>query len=159
YTYNEEFGKTYVQAFCYDKYGNEIPNENYNRVMWRDEIVGILCSGNETLTFDDILNLPFNEKGVKEMLEKNQIYEEIEEYDIFIVFDGWDYYYYRLPYIMVWVKTSEDIYILGMVIHDDYGYINLVGDYIRIDYDPQLYMMTEMGGYYQYGFKAYKIEE
>ena len=160
YTYNKELGKTYVQAFCYDKYGNEIPNENYNRVMWRDEIVGLSCSGGETLTFDDILNLPFNNEGVKEMLEKNQIYEEIEEYDIFIVFDGWDYYYYRLPFIMVWVKTSEDIYILGMVSYDVYGYDNdLAGDYMYIDYDPQLYMMTEMGGDYQYGFKAYKIDE
>ena len=159
YTYNEEFGKTYVQAFCYDKYGNEISNENYNRVMWRDEIIGLSCSGGETLTFDDILNLPFNEKGVKEMLEKNQIYEEIEEYHTFIVFDGWDYDYYRLPFIMVRVKTSEYIYILGMVMHNDHGYDNdLAGDYIYIDYDPQLYMMTEIGGY-QYGFKAYKIDE
>ena len=159
YTYNEEFGKTYVQAFCYDKYGNEIPNENYNWAMWRGEFVTLICSGNETLTFDDILNLPFNEKGVKEMLEKNQIYEEIEEYDIFIVSDGWDYYYYRLPFIMVWVKTSEDIYILGMVSYDIVGYDDLVGDYMYIDYDPQLYMVTEMDGYYQYGFKAYKIDE
>ena len=159
YTYNEEFGKTYVQAFCYDKYGNEIPNENYNRVMWRGEFVTLICSGNETLTFDNILNLPFNEKGVKEMLEKNQIYEEIEEYDIFIVSDGWDYYYYRLPFIMVWVKTSEDIYILGMVSYDIVGYDDLVGDYMYIDYDPQLYMVTEMDGYYQYGFKAYRIDE
>ena len=70
YTYNEEFGKTYVQAFCYDKYGNEISNENYNRVMWRDEIIGLSCSGGETLTFDDILNLRLMKKASKKCLKR-----------------------------------------------------------------------------------------
>lgn len=95
---------------------------------------------------------PFQSNIIRIMLQKNGIMDEILEYYIFTIYQSG--YYYRFPKVMIWVQTSEQVYILGSVF--DYGAGE--SEHQFTDYSDDLFI----GFVYDnvpYGFKAYTIEE
>lgn len=146
FEYNNLNSFIHIQKMNYDEFGNLIL-KTVQKVEPNSE-----CQLMEHVSYN-ISELPFCRDSIQDMLAKNSINEKLEKYYIICTYPNYGYYY-RFPRTMIWVKTENQVLILGLVFGDESN----AEYHENLDYMPSLYMGLS---YYDvpYGFKAYTFDE